>query len=57
MNEPEWAKDETTKERAERMGLTEEPTCPACAEYIYCGTSFGSHKRNCEANNADEKDC
>jgi hypothetical protein len=41
--DPQWMANPTSRQRAEEMGLQGEPRCPACAEYIYSGTRFGSH--------------
>lgn len=44
---PQWLLHPVSQTRAEEMGLAGEPECGACAEYIYCGTAFGTHKDDC----------
>ncbi|KKN58916.1 hypothetical protein LCGC14_0547180 [marine sediment metagenome] len=38
MSRPNWAGNETTRERARILGVTNEPECVACSAFIYCGS-------------------
>lgn len=47
MTAPLWKNHPLSRERAEDMGLSGEPECGGCAEYIYCGTGFSAHAAGC----------
>ena len=45
--EPAWMSDPIARERAESLGLTTDPECVACAEWIYCGGAYSAHRADC----------
>lgn len=46
-NPPKWMEHPLSRERAEKLGLILEPACPACAEFVYCGTVNAPHAESC----------
>ncbi len=40
---PRWLSHPLSRERAEKLGLSGEPECAACAEWVYCGTVTAAH--------------
>lgn len=40
---PRWLSHPTSLRRAEKLGLSGEPECAACAEWVYCGTVSVEH--------------